>query len=145
MTTATTVPLGETAQILGVRHRLHNGFDLIEMSNRGIARSELIKLAEYLAISPGRLVRLLPISERTVQRQGDAKPFSRAVSEQVLQIASVAARGVAVFEDRDHFLYWLKQPCVALGNKVPLELLNLRFGADIVLDELGRMEHGVFA
>ena len=42
MTTATTAPLGETAQILGVRHRLHNGFDLIEMSNRGIARSELI-------------------------------------------------------------------------------------------------------
>ena len=63
MTTATTAPLGETAQILGVRHRLHNGFDLIEMSNRGIARSELIKLAEYLAISPGQLIRLLPIAK----------------------------------------------------------------------------------
>ena len=85
MTTATTAPLGETAQILGVRHRLHNGFDLIEMSNRGIARSELVKLAEYLAISPGQLIYLLPISERTVQRHGDAKPFGRAVSEQIIQ------------------------------------------------------------
>ena len=111
------------------------------MSNRGITRSELIKLAEYLDISPGQLIRLLPISERTVQRHGDA----RAVSEELIQIASVAARGVAVFEDRDHFLCWLKQPCVVLGNKEPLELLYSRFGADMVLDELGRMEDRVFA
>jgi putative toxin-antitoxin system antitoxin component (TIGR02293 family) len=133
------------AKILGVRRKLRDDFDLIEMSDRGIARSALIKLAAYLDISPGQLARLLPISERTVQRQSDAKPFNRTVSEQVLQIASVAARGVEVFEDRDNFLSWLKQPCVALDNKVPLELLKSRFGADMVLGELGRMEHGVFS
>lgn len=141
----TTTTLSDTAKILGVRRKLRDDFDLIEISNKGIARSALVKLADYLAISPTQLARLLPISARTVQRHSDAKPFNRTISEQILQIAGVAARGVEVFEDRDNFLAWLKQPSAALGNKVPLDLLKSRFGAEMVLDELGRMEHGVFA
>jgi len=33
----------------------------------------------------------------------------------------------------------------ALGHTAPIKLLASRFGVDIVLDELGRIEHGVFA
>jgi putative toxin-antitoxin system antitoxin component (TIGR02293 family) len=67
------------------------------------------------------------------------------VSEQVLQIAAVVARGTEVFGGKDRFLAWAKQPSTALSDKTPLELLGSRFGTDLVLDELGRIEHGVFS
>jgi len=65
--------------------------------------------------------------------------------EQVLQIAEVAVKGSKVFESKDRFLAWMNHPNKALGNKTPMSLLNSKFGTDKVLDELGRMEHGVFS
>ncbi|MFX0194763.1 MAG: antitoxin Xre/MbcA/ParS toxin-binding domain-containing protein, partial [Candidatus Hodarchaeota archaeon] len=45
----------------------------------------------------------------------------------------------------DKFLAWMDHPNRALADKTPLSLLNSRFGAEMLLDELGRIEHGVFA
>ena len=67
------------------------------------------------------------------------------VSEQILQMAEVAAKGSEVFEGRDKFLAWINHPNKALENKTPMSLLNSKFGADMVLDELGRIEHDVFS
>jgi putative toxin-antitoxin system antitoxin component (TIGR02293 family) len=98
-----------------------------------------------LSFSIGQIAELLPISERTIQRYARRHHFNRVVSEQILQIAEVAAKGIEVFEDKDDFLSWMKQRNTALGNKKPLTLLSSRFGTEMVLDELGRIEHGVFS
>lgn len=139
----------EVSQILGGEKVLHQEissyFDFIDLGDRGVPKSALQNLARYLHLSMGQMARLLPVSERTLQRHKTSKPFNRLVSEQILHIAEVAAKGTEVFEDRENFLAWLKQPSMALGQKTPLELLKSRFGTDIVLDELGRMEHGVFS
>ena len=37
----------------------------------------------------------------------------------------------------------MKSNSPALGNRTPASLLGSRFGAELVLDELGRIEHGV--
>ncbi len=86
---------------------------------------------------------LLPVTERTIQRYTAKRHFSRVVSEQILQIAEVAAKGIEVFEDKDRFISWMNHPNKALGNRTPMGLLNSRFGAEVVLDELGRIEYGV--
>jgi uncharacterized protein (DUF2384 family) len=39
----------------------------------------------------------------------------------------------------------MQQPNVAFGNKTPLSLISSRFGTQMVLDELGRIEHGVLS
>jgi len=88
---------------------------------------------------------LLPVTERTIQRNSAKEPFNRVVSEHILQIAEVAAKGAEVFENKDKLLSWMNHPSKALANKTPLSLLNSRFGAEMVLDELGRIEHGVFS
>ncbi len=67
------------------------------------------------------------------------------LSEQILQIAEVTAKGSKVFEGRERFLAWLNHPNKALNNKTPMSLLNSKFGTDMVLNELGRIEHGVFS
>jgi len=67
------------------------------------------------------------------------------LSEQILQITEVVAKGSKVFEGRDKFLAWMNHPNKALNNKTPMSLLNSKSGTDAVLDELGRIEHGVFS
>ena len=40
---------------------------------------------------------------------------------------------------------WIDQPSTALGGQSPKSLLSSRFGIDMVLDELTRIEHGAAA
>ena len=139
----------EVSSILGgkgvLRGELQDSFDLIELSDRGLSKQALENLADYLRLSIGEIAQLLPVSERTIRRRLASKPFGRAASEQILHIAEVAARGVEVFGERDRFLAWLNQPGTALGGETPLGLLRTRFGTEMVLQELGRIEHGVFS
>ncbi len=141
--------LSEASKILGgkrvLRKEIHTYFDAIELGNRGVPKSALTNLADFLRLSSSQMAELLSVSERTIQRYDATTRFNRVISEQILHIAEVAAKGVEVFEDKDRFLSWLNQANIALANEVPINLLKSRFGADMILQELGRMEHGVFS
>jgi putative toxin-antitoxin system antitoxin component (TIGR02293 family) len=128
-----------------LRKKIQSRMDLIELSNEGVTKNALGHLAKFLSFTMSQMAALLPVTERTIQRYARKKHFNRVVSEQILQIAEVAAKGAEVFEDRDKFLAWMDHPNRALADKTPLSLLSSRFGAEMVLDELGRIEHGVFS
>ncbi len=141
--------LSNITEVLGgekvLRKKIQNQLDLIELSNKGVTKDALLHLAKYLSFTMSQIAALLPVSERTILRYTKKKHFNRYVSEQILQLAEVAAKGVEVFESKDKFLSWINHPNKALANKTPLSLLNSRFGTGIVLDELGRIEHGVYS
>lgn len=139
--------LSTLEKVLGGKKVLHrsiqNRMDLIELSDMGVTKNALLNLAKYFSCSIKQMAQLLSITERTIQRYAPGKPFNHVVSEKILQIAEVAAKGSEVFGDRDKFLAWMNHPNKALKNKTPISLLKSRFGTDLVLDELGRIEHGV--
>jgi putative toxin-antitoxin system antitoxin component (TIGR02293 family) len=141
--------LSGVAEVLGgekvLRKKIQNRMDLVELSKKGVTKNALRHLAKFLSFTMSQMAALLPVTERTIQRYAPRKHFNRVVSEQILQIAEVAAKGAEVFEDKDKFLAWMDHPNRGLGDKKPLGLLNSRFGAEMVLDELGRIEHGVFS
>ena len=122
---------------------IHSPLDLIEISEKGVTKQSLLRLADYLGLSVGQIAQLLPITERTIQRYSARQRFNPFVSEHILQMAEVAARGVEVFGERDRFLYWMTHPCRPFGLQTPISLLRSRFGAEMLLNELGRIEHGV--
>ena len=124
---------------------LRNRIDLIELSKIGITKASLLHLADYLDLTISQIADLLPITERTIQRYADDRHFSPSVSEHILQIAECTAAGIRVFEDKGKFLTWLRHPNRALGQQTPMSLLSSRFGSEMVLDELGRIEYGVFS
>ena len=139
--------VAQISKILGgpkaLHMRINNRHDLISLSEHGVTKTALLNLTKYLSFTLNQVAGLLSISERTVQRYSPSKHFNRPVSEQILQIAEVVAKGMEVFERKDNFLAWMKQGNVALGGKTPLSLLSSRFGTQMVLDELGRIEHGI--
>jgi len=133
------------ASILGGKQGIRTRIDMIELSDKGVTKDALLRLATYLDLSLSQMAKLLPITERTIQRYSRKQRFNRVVSEQVLQIAEVAARGAEVFGDREKLLSWMNTPSTALGNRAPASLLGSRFGTEMVLDELGRVEHGIIS
>ncbi len=128
-----------------LQRKLNTRLDLIELGRGGVSKDALLHLANFLKLSVRQIAMLLPITERTVQRYSRGKRFNRVVSEHILQIAEIAARGVEVFGDKNSFISWVKHPNVALANCSPMSLLSSRFGAEMVLDELGRIEHGIIS
>ena len=141
--------LSAVARVLGGRKvlgkQIKSRMDMIELSKSGVTKDALAHLAKYMRFSTKQMAELLPVTERTIQRYSRKKHFSPTVSEQILQIAEVAARGRDVFGDMNRFLEWMNHPNRALGNRTPTSLLSSRFGVEMVLDELGRLEFGVFA
>jgi putative toxin-antitoxin system antitoxin component (TIGR02293 family) len=139
--------LAQVARVLGgqkvLGKRLQSRMDLVELANQGLTKDAVTNLARHLSLSLRDMAALLPVTERSLQRYAPKHHLNRTVSEQVLQIAGVVARGTEVFGGKDRFLAWANQPNTALSNKRPLELLGSRFGTDLVLDELGRIEHGI--
>jgi len=53
-------------------------------------------------------------------------------------------RGIQAFGNKKDFHRWLNMPSVALGGKVPSTLIKTEEGLQQVLDELIRIEHGVY-
>ena len=125
--------------------RIKSRMDLIELSKTGVTKNALVHLAKFMSFSVRQMAEFLPVTERTIKRYSPEAHFNRVVSEQILQIAEVAAKGTEVFEDTNRFLAWMNHPNKALANKTPASLLSSRFGIEMVLDELGRLQHGVFS
>lgn len=142
------MPPAKVLSILGKRRAQYKSINLVDLdqlSKKGISKSALLHLAKYLNLSEGEIAELLPISLRTLQRYPGKMRFDRVVSEHILQIAVVAARGIEVFEEKSRLLSWLSYPNQALGNRTPTSLLGSRFGIEMVLNELGRIEYGVIS
>jgi putative toxin-antitoxin system antitoxin component (TIGR02293 family) len=141
--------LQEITELLGgqkvIGRRLENKFDVVELSYQGISKVALANLAKYLSLSWKQIATLLPVTERTLQRYASNQHLSMAVSEQILKIAEVVAKGTDVFGDREMFLAWMNQPCTGLSNNTPFSMLESRFGIEMVFDELGRIEYGVYS
>ena len=141
--------LARVSKVLGGKQVLHmnlnSQMDLIELSQKGISKNALNHLIKYTSLTIGQMAKLLPITERTLQRYSGGDCFNPAVSEQILEIAHIVARGEEVFGDKKKFMAWMNYENPAIANKKPFDLLNSRFGTDLIIDELGRIEHGVIS
>ena len=56
-----------------------------------------------------------------------------------------AARAIEVFESREAAKQWLQEASTALGERKPIDLLATDIGTEVVLNELGKIDHGFFA
>lgn len=127
-------------------HRNFNSeMDVIELSKQGVTKKSLISFGDCFGFTPDRLAYMLPITLRTIQRYKSAQKFNPIISEHIIQLVRLMIKGTEVFESRENFLRWFNAPNTALGGKVPSDLVSLQTGTQLVMDELIRIDHGVFA
>lgn len=130
-------------EVLG--HKIDTEMDLYKLGKEGLSKKALLNFAKRINMSIRSLTAILNVTERTLQRKSDVDLLSEGLSEQILQLAEVYSRGEEVFTDLKGFQVWIDTPNRALGNNKPIELLSSRYGVQMVLHELGRIEHGVIS
>ncbi|MGD0843108.1 MAG: antitoxin Xre/MbcA/ParS toxin-binding domain-containing protein [Geobacteraceae bacterium] len=116
---------------------------VIDLIRNGVSGDSIIRLAELINIPKNDVYNLLNLKARTAQRKV-SKNLDADKSGHLVQITKILQRCVEVFEDLEKAKRWLKSPNCALGNQVPLNLLDTTEGIELVRDTLTRIEYGVF-
>ena len=90
--------------------------------------------------------RFLDLSSRTLQRYRESqKQFKPTYAAKIIELAEVTKLGLEVFDyEMEKFRIWLETPSFALGNHKPVDLLSDSFGKELVINELIRIEEGIF-
>ena len=136
----------ETARVLGLRRVPANELDLADMAREGLPSATLSRLSESLGWTRAALIEQLGIAPRTAARRLKRRELlSTTESERVLRFARALARAIEVFESRDAAKQWLQEASTALGERKPIDLLATDIGTEVVLNELGKIDHGFFA
>lgn len=119
---------------------------VISSIRQGVPFSLLELLIELIPFTEKDWVEFLDVSSKTLQRYKKEKGhvFKSIHSEKILEIAEVAFAGQQVFESDEKFYQWLNAPSFALGGSKPINLLKDSYGKEIVLNELNRIDHGIF-
>ena len=121
-------------------------FKIIEQTNKGIAYQVFFSLTEKMPFSLVQWASILRISRRTMERiRDEKKAIEPPYAEQVIRVVMLYNYGVTVFGSAKKFNQWLTLPSLPLGNITPQTLLNNSYGVEAVKNELGRIEHGIFA
>lgn len=129
---------------LGLKE-LNSPLDLIKATRKGFKKEAIDDIMEALQINTDVISKFLHVSPRTLQRYDPKKTLPLDTSDHLVQVYRVYSRALEVFNSKDKALRWLKYPSVALGNNIPIDLLDTSSGIEMVLDELGRIEYGIFA
>lgn len=125
--------------------RINNDFDLIEITRRGLPKSVVKTISSILGISMEKMSDLLHVSYRTIQRKSDTDLLNVYSTEQILEIAEVISRGIAVLGSLETFTSWLHSEVRHLDYQKPINFLDTSFGTNLILNTLGRIEHGVYS
>lgn len=116
----------------------------IGIIKNGITKNQLEAIKSETDFDYHTLSGLLSVSRTTlIKKKGDER-FDQPTSERIMILAEFISYGREVFESRERFNTWVKEPSMALGNRAPLELLDTVYGIEEVKKELGRIEYGVY-
>jgi putative toxin-antitoxin system antitoxin component (TIGR02293 family) len=120
--------------------------NMVNMLREGVAYTYLNSISDRINFTLEDWSSYLHLSERTIQRyKKDKKPFDTIYSEKIVQIDQLYKKGAEVFGNDDNFHTWMETKSIPLGGVKPKELLDTTYGINLVADELGRIEHGIFA
>jgi putative toxin-antitoxin system antitoxin component (TIGR02293 family) len=126
---------------------LDNKMRMVETIHIGISYDLYSAVASLLPFTDTQWADLLGISTKSLTRYKteDAHVFKSLQSEKILEVAEVMLKGHEVLESASSFDKWVMSPSVALGGKSPYQLMSSSYGKELVMDELNRIEYGIFA
>lgn len=125
----------------------NNSLKISELIQNGLSFEFFKKLSKQFPFSEDEWADFLNISTKSLQRYRTEKDFlfKPIYSEKIIEITEVSYLGMEVFGDVDKFKTWLKTDNFALGNHSPQDLLRNSYGKDLVINELNRLQHGIFS
>ena len=108
--------------------------------------SEFKKIAEKTPFTQAEWAAMLHISERTLQRYAKSNAsFAPINAERISLIVQVLTRAKKVFGSVDIFYDWIHATPPMLEGDLSFSSLTSFDGIQKVLNQIGRIEHGILA
>jgi len=126
---------------------LNNKMMLVEAIRKGLSYDLFSKIKKITPFTEEDWADYLSLSKKSLQRYQKEKNFffKPIHSEKIIELAEVTNFGRDVFDSKEQFYLWLNTPSYALNNLKPAELLKDSYGKEMVMAELNRIDHGIFA
>ena len=88
---------------------------------------------------------ILHLSERTLQRYSkDNNSFEGIYVDRILQLEQLIQMGLETFVDAEALYRWLHREKKVLGHVINFESLYSTQGIQDIIDEIGRIQYGVY-
>lgn len=143
-------PVRRSLVLMGLQNEeatknLNSKNDFINYIRKGVPKKALDNLTGVTGFSGIEMANILHTTDRTLRRYTSNQKLNAEQSERLIEVAKLYARGEDVFDGLEVFKTWMDTPVVALGNEKPKTFLDTSLGIGLLMDELGRIEHGIFA
>lgn len=125
--------------------RSNTAFTYIQIIRDGLKSKSVDSFIKHSSLTKKQVSRIIHISERTLQRNSPEKVIDISPAERLIELTRLFHKGIDVFNEKDKFILWLNRPNKSLDNQMPIELIETSLGMDLVIDELLKIEHGVFS
>lgn len=120
--------------------------DQVVCVRKGLPSSYVAEMSEALAMPRTSFLDSLQLPRSTIEdRIKKNTPLTPSEGDAVLRAAKALAKAQEVFEDRAYACDWLKREIRSLGGVTPVSLMDTDSGFALVMNTLGRIEHGVVA
>jgi putative toxin-antitoxin system antitoxin component (TIGR02293 family) len=119
--------------------------DLTKLAEAGLPKEALIIFLKKSNLEERRLYTYLDVTKRTLANYKPRQKLRLYISDRLIHLAQLYAKGKELFDTFDHFNEWLNRPSLDLAGDRPIDRIQSRAGVDELLAVLGRLEHGVLA
>jgi len=124
---------------------MNDRFRIAQILKAGFSYDLFERLIYFMPFNMGDWSTILDLAPKTMARyKADNKTFRPLHAEKIIDMAEVTEAGLDFFEDMDDFKRWLKTPSLAFSKQAPMDLITNSYGRSLVLEQLIRMEHGIF-
>lgn len=122
-------------------------FAFWEAIQTGVSQQAFERIREVSPFTDTDWARFLDISTKSLlrYRQDANHRFKPGHSETILEVAELCTVGVRVFGSPEAYEHWLGTPNAALAGQKPQALVGSSYGQQLLLDELIRIDQGIFA
>lgn len=131
--------------LLGGQKILGSAKDLSDLAGEGLPKQALIIFMEKSNLDEDRLFNYLDVTKRTLANYKPQEKLRLYISDRLIHLAELYAKGKELFNSLENFNDWLNHPSIDLAGERPITLIHTRKGIDELLHVLGRIEHGVLA
>jgi putative toxin-antitoxin system antitoxin component (TIGR02293 family) len=118
---------------------LNEPLNRVDTFRNGLDKSSFESFKELSGLDYNTLADALGVSAKTLQRKD---VFDTGQSEKLYELAELYAIGINYF-GREGFRRWMERPLFSLGNRIPLDLIDVSAGLDLLKAEIMRLQHGI--
>jgi putative toxin-antitoxin system antitoxin component (TIGR02293 family) len=111
----------------------------VDIFRNGLDKNSFESFKALSGLDYETLADALGVSAKTLQRK---EVFDTIQSEKLYELAELYALGMNYF-GREGFRRWMERPLFSLGNRTPLDLIDVSAGLDLLKTEIMRLQHGI--